>query len=193
MSRSLIVGVLMAPVLVAAPVPKDDTDAGRMQRIYGSVHDPDKGAEFKPSGNSLRIIVPEEQRLLSAWHKVSNAPRVWREDGNSPPRREGIIEKIVFAGALPLLYRRVRSAEPPHVVSHFGRSARCVGEVHGRNLLGRERFAQKRIEHPHAEQDQVVGTGQRGGGHFHRGRPAVSNDVGQCLGKSVIVTDKLIR
>jgi regulation of enolase protein 1 (concanavalin A-like superfamily) len=79
MSRSLIAGLLIAPVLVAAPVPKDDTDAGRMNRIYGSVHDPHKGAEFRPSGNSLQITVPQERRLLSAERKVFNAPRVWRE------------------------------------------------------------------------------------------------------------------
>ena len=85
MSRSLIAGLLIAPVLVAAPVPKDETDAGRMQRIYGSVHDPDKVAEFKLSGDSLQIIVPKEEphsttpRACGARSRViSRRPSGWR-------------------------------------------------------------------------------------------------------------------
>jgi regulation of enolase protein 1 (concanavalin A-like superfamily) len=50
-----------------------------MTRIYGSTYDPDKGADFKPSGDTLRIAVPGEPRLLGPWCKVFNAPRVWRE------------------------------------------------------------------------------------------------------------------
>jgi regulation of enolase protein 1 (concanavalin A-like superfamily) len=78
MSRCLIVGLLLTPVLMAAPVPRED-DVGRMHRIYGTTHDPDDGAEFRPSGNTLRIVVPHEPRLLSPWSKMFNAPRVWRE------------------------------------------------------------------------------------------------------------------
>jgi regulation of enolase protein 1 (concanavalin A-like superfamily) len=62
---------------VAAPVPKDNE--GRIMRLYGAPHDPDKGAEFRPSGDTLRIIVPDEPRLLSAWTHARNAPCVWRD------------------------------------------------------------------------------------------------------------------
>jgi regulation of enolase protein 1 (concanavalin A-like superfamily) len=78
MGRFLIAGLLAVPVLAAAPVPKD-TDAGRMARTYGATHDPDKGADFRPTGDTLRISVPLEQRLLAPYWKIANAPRVWRE------------------------------------------------------------------------------------------------------------------
>jgi regulation of enolase protein 1 (concanavalin A-like superfamily) len=78
MSRSLVVGLLLTPVLAAAPVPKDD-DIGRMRRLYGSTHDPDEGTEFKPSGAALQISVPQKRRLMGAWRQVYNAPRVWRD------------------------------------------------------------------------------------------------------------------
>ena len=78
MSRSLVAGFFLTSVLAAAPVPKED-DAARMRRIYGSAHDPDQGAAFKPSGDTLRITLPQERRLLDAWNKIANAPRVWRD------------------------------------------------------------------------------------------------------------------
>lgn len=78
MSRYLIVGLLSTSVLVAAPVPKED-DFGRMRRIYGTVHDPDKGTEFKPSGDTLHVVLPRQYRLLDAWRGATNAPRAWRE------------------------------------------------------------------------------------------------------------------
>jgi regulation of enolase protein 1 (concanavalin A-like superfamily) len=79
MSRSLVVGLLLTPVLVAAPVPRDE--AGRISRLYGTVHDPDKGTEFRSAGDTLRVSVPPEPRLLGPWCKVVSAPRVWREVG----------------------------------------------------------------------------------------------------------------
>jgi regulation of enolase protein 1 (concanavalin A-like superfamily) len=77
MSRALVAGLLLTPVLVAAPVPKDE--AGRITRLYGTVHDPDRGTEFRNVGNTLRVSVPPEPRLLGPWCKVVSAPRVWRE------------------------------------------------------------------------------------------------------------------
>jgi hypothetical protein len=65
-------------VLGAAPVPKEN-DQARMMRVYGTVHDPDKGTEFIPVGETLRLLVSREMRQLSAWDRVFNAPRVWRE------------------------------------------------------------------------------------------------------------------
>jgi regulation of enolase protein 1 (concanavalin A-like superfamily) len=50
-----------------------------MHRIYGSPHDPDKGTEFQPAGDALRICVLEAPRLLSARTRVFNAPRLWRD------------------------------------------------------------------------------------------------------------------
>jgi regulation of enolase protein 1 (concanavalin A-like superfamily) len=76
MGRFLIVGLFLSPVLVAAPVPRDE--AGRIPRIYGATHDPDKGAEFRNTGDALHLRVPPEPRLLAAG-KFVNAPRVWRE------------------------------------------------------------------------------------------------------------------
>jgi len=71
-------------------------------------------------------------------------------------------------------------------------AARSVGEVPSRDLLGRERFAQKRIQYPGPEQKQVMGARQRSRGHLHRGDPALSNRIGQRLRRGVIVTDQLI-
>jgi hypothetical protein len=73
MSRSLVVvGLLLTPVLVAAPVPKDD-DVGRMRRLYGSAYDPHEGTEFKPSGATLQLSVPQKRRLMGAWSHIYNA------------------------------------------------------------------------------------------------------------------------
>jgi hypothetical protein len=77
MCRALTAGLLLTPVLLAAPVPKDG--AVRMNRAYGTPHDPDKGAEFRPVGDALRVALPHTPRLLGPWCGVVNAPRVWRE------------------------------------------------------------------------------------------------------------------
>lgn len=77
MGRLLIAGLLTTSVLAAAPVPKDET--GRIARVYGAVHDPDKGAEFRNAGDTLHVSVPVGPRLLVPAHQVLNAPRVWRE------------------------------------------------------------------------------------------------------------------
>jgi regulation of enolase protein 1 (concanavalin A-like superfamily) len=71
---------LACAVIVAAPIPKDDSDAGRMQRIYGSVFDPKEGVEFRPSGGSLHIKLPRGKKfLLAPQHEFFNAPRVLRD------------------------------------------------------------------------------------------------------------------
>src|SRR4051812_14203958 len=67
---------LVAGAALAAPVPKED-DAARMVRVYGIAEDPDKDTGFKPSGDTLHLILPQEKRLLG-W-RTANAPRVWRE------------------------------------------------------------------------------------------------------------------
>ncbi len=77
MNRFLIAGFLITPVLVAAPVPKDE--AGRITRLYGTIHDPGKGAEFRNTGDTLRVSVPLGPHLLAHAKGVVNAPRVWRE------------------------------------------------------------------------------------------------------------------
>jgi regulation of enolase protein 1 (concanavalin A-like superfamily) len=78
MLRLLLPALALATTALAAPVPKE-TDAGRMTRIYGTVHDPKKDSTFRPVGTALEIAVPNEQRLLGPWCQVFNAPRVWRE------------------------------------------------------------------------------------------------------------------
>ncbi len=77
MSRFLILGLLMTPVLAAAPIPKDE--AGRITRVYGTVHDPDRGAEFRNAGDTLHVSVPLGPRLFVPFKGIHNAPRVWRE------------------------------------------------------------------------------------------------------------------
>jgi hypothetical protein len=77
MGRLLIAGLLTTSVLAAAPVPRDE--AGRIARLYGTTHDPDKGAEFRCAGNTLIVTTPLEPRLLAPAKGVLNAPRVWRE------------------------------------------------------------------------------------------------------------------
>jgi regulation of enolase protein 1 (concanavalin A-like superfamily) len=74
MGRFLIVGLFLSPVL-AAPVPHDE--AGRILRVYGTARDPDRGAEFRNTGDALHLSVPPEPRLLAP-KKLWNAPRVWR-------------------------------------------------------------------------------------------------------------------
>jgi hypothetical protein len=80
MLRRVVLMLLGCAPLVAfaAPVPKED-DAARMLRIYGTAHDPDEGTEFKPSGDTLRVVVPKEPRLFKRWGNVCNAPRAWRD------------------------------------------------------------------------------------------------------------------
>ena len=77
MSRFLLLGFLTTSVLAAAPVPKDE--AGRITRVYGTVHDPDKGAELRTAGDTLHFSVPLGPRLFVPFKGVHNAPRVWRE------------------------------------------------------------------------------------------------------------------
>jgi regulation of enolase protein 1 (concanavalin A-like superfamily) len=77
MGRFLILRFLLTPALVAAPVPKDES--GRIARVYGTTHDPDKGAEFRNIGDTLIISAPLAPRLFAPFGKIANAPRVWRE------------------------------------------------------------------------------------------------------------------
>lgn len=78
MNRFLLAGLLVAPALVvAAPVPKDET--GRIARVYGTIHDPDKGAEFRNVGDTLILGVPLAPRLFAPFEKIANGPRVWRD------------------------------------------------------------------------------------------------------------------
>jgi regulation of enolase protein 1 (concanavalin A-like superfamily) len=76
---TLLVALLAASAATSAPVPKEDGDTLRMRQIYGTPHDPDKGAQFKPSGASLQIVVSKDQRLIRASSGTFNAPRVWRD------------------------------------------------------------------------------------------------------------------
>ena len=76
MGRLLIAGLLATSVL-AAPIPKDET--GRIARVYGVAHDPDKGAEFRNVGDTLHVSLPLRPRLLAPFRGALNAPRVWRE------------------------------------------------------------------------------------------------------------------
>lgn len=93
MGRAALIVALLASAAGAgaAPVPKEN-DTARMFRIYGTTHDPDKGAEFAPAGSTLRVTVPAEKRLLSPGIGIArnrdgdligvralNAPRVWRD------------------------------------------------------------------------------------------------------------------
>src|SRR5262245_15369410 len=78
MSRSLLAGLLLAPVLVAAPVPKED-DTARMRRIYGQTDDPDKDCAFEMVGEKLRIKIPAKHHSLNPNPGRMNAPRVVKE------------------------------------------------------------------------------------------------------------------
>jgi hypothetical protein len=83
---------------LAAPVPKED-DVARMLRIYGTVHDPDEGTEFRPSGDTLRLTLPPEKRLLSHTILLTsdrsiqtvNAPRVARHTRRLHRDRSGVV------------------------------------------------------------------------------------------------------
>src|SRR5262245_15249077 len=77
MLRLVILLPLLAFPLAAAPVPRDE--AGRITRLYGTVHDPDKGADFRNVGDTLIVRLPLEPRLIAPARSIANAPRVWRE------------------------------------------------------------------------------------------------------------------
>ncbi|MBA4062147.1 MAG: hypothetical protein C0501_00245 [Isosphaera sp.] len=76
MLRVLLAALVVAPVVLAAPVPKED-DAARMVRIFGTRDDPDKDCTFEMAGDRLRVKIPAKHHSLS--QRFQNAPRVWRE------------------------------------------------------------------------------------------------------------------
>ena len=70
----------LSPLAITAPVPRE-TDAARLQRIYGTWSDPNRDSTFAMKGNELHISLPAGERLLIPGREdvKDNAPRVLRE------------------------------------------------------------------------------------------------------------------
>jgi len=78
--------LLLAPVALAAPVPKE-TEKQKIERLYGKVMDPKGDSKFSLDGDKLTVTLPAKEvrsfdyvgeRLTDpkTWKKSSTAPRV---------------------------------------------------------------------------------------------------------------------
>src|SRR5262245_19293126 len=80
--NGLALFTLLPPILAAAPAPRGD-DAGKIQRLYGEVIDPDNDCKFTLTGNKIAITVPGTDHSLTFERGKTNAPRVLKErEGN---------------------------------------------------------------------------------------------------------------
>ena len=86
----------------------------------------------------------------------------------------------------------MRYTVPADVRGHFQRRSSRVGETSGPDLIGTERRPQKRIQHPRAEQEEVVGSRQRRRRHDQRSCPASCDRCCQFLCAAIIVADEFI-
>lgn len=77
MARSAWTLFLALPfTAVAAPVPKE-TEAEKIERLYGKVEDPEKDCTFKLDGNALKITLKGGKRYdYDMEGKVKNCPRL---------------------------------------------------------------------------------------------------------------------
>lgn len=66
--------LLIAPVVIAAPIPKE-SEADKIRRLYGSPEDPDKSSTFALVGNNLRLTAAKGLRGLNPSRGLTNAPR----------------------------------------------------------------------------------------------------------------------
>src|SRR5580704_11340407 len=72
--RSVVIVLLVAPLAVAAPIPKE-TEADKIRRLYGTPEDPDKFCTFALDGNQLRLTAAKGLRGLNPSRGLTNAPR----------------------------------------------------------------------------------------------------------------------
>src|SRR5262245_42497543 len=70
--------MLVPPAVLAAPPPRED-DAGKVQRLYGEVIDPDGNCKVRLSGSKISIAIPGSDHSLAIERGQSNAPRVLKE------------------------------------------------------------------------------------------------------------------
>lgn len=77
MTRCAFVLLALAPVAVAAPVPKD-TERQAIEKRYGKVVDPKGDSKFELDGTKLKITLPANQ-VRDLTQKVDTAPRLTQE------------------------------------------------------------------------------------------------------------------
>ena len=116
------------------------------------------------SWDERRRISPAAATLArAALRRVRGADeRLSRSCVSSPPRREGIIEKVIIARLFPLLKRAVISSEPADVAGRLCGNTRGISQMSCRNLFGCKRLPEERMQDACAEQDQILRPGQCG-------------------------------
>src|SRR5262249_34889176 len=77
MTRFCLPLLLAAPLVVAAPVPRE-SHADKIRRLYGTPEDPDKVCTFALDGNALRLTAAKGLRGLNPSRGLVNAPRTLR-------------------------------------------------------------------------------------------------------------------
>ncbi len=77
MTRCAFVLLALAPLAVAAPVPKD-TERQAIEKRYGKVVDPKGDSKFELDGTKLKITLPANE-VRDLTHETDTAPRVTRE------------------------------------------------------------------------------------------------------------------
>ena len=79
MNRLSLIALAFIPIVgLAAPIPPE-TDAARLERIYGVWEDPEKDCRHEMIGERLRISIPASVHDFDDLKKRQNAPRVLRE------------------------------------------------------------------------------------------------------------------
>ncbi len=89
MTRCAFVLLALAPLAVAAPVPKE-SEVEKIKKLFGEIVDPDKDCKFKLDGDKLLVTMPggkrydyRDERLpgrqAGEQKPVTNCPRVLRE------------------------------------------------------------------------------------------------------------------
>lgn len=76
--RRTLLFLIAAPLLLAAPVPKE-SDAQKLAKLFGMPVDPLKDCKFTLDGTKLTINVGKGDHDLSTQNNVLNAPRVLKE------------------------------------------------------------------------------------------------------------------
>src|SRR5262245_59319350 len=106
---------MSAAIVLAAPPPRED-DAGKIQRLYGEVIDPDGDCKFTLTGSKISIKTPGTDHSLTVERGKTNAPRVLKEwegdfrasvtvEANFPKTAKGVVPgRVPFHGAGLLVY-----------------------------------------------------------------------------------------
>ena len=76
MLRPLAAVLVMATAVAAAPVPKGESEAQRIEKLFGTPVDPDKDCAIKLDRTALVVTIPDTPHALT--DERHNAPRVVR-------------------------------------------------------------------------------------------------------------------